>query len=63
MDAKDRRYRFGMNVFVFAFVFMWVLVFLTACSTVTGAGRFMQGIGQDLEDIGEGTRERMGARR
>jgi len=60
---KTDRRNLEMQVFVYIFVIIGITVLLMGCSTVTGAGRLMQGIGQDLEDAGEGTRDRMGERR
>ena len=35
------------------------LLTLTGCSTVSGVGKLMGGIGADIEDMAEGSRQRM----
>jgi hypothetical protein len=36
-----------------------LLLSLTGCSTVSGVGKLMGGIGADIEDMAEGSRQRM----
>lgn len=36
-----------------------LLASLTGCSTVSGVGKLMGGIGADIEDMAEGSRQRM----
>lgn len=35
------------------------LAFMSGCSTVSGVGKLMGGIGADIEDMAEGSRQRM----